>query len=272
MRLFFVLLLILFMNGCGAPGSPPHATEAGNRAREQAKQRGWELQKKIKLADSVTLDVCFIASGEFEMSSPPDEPGRDSNDLPRQKRSVDCFYIGICPVTQMQYSTVMDENPSTFLDKQCPIHIVTYSQAEAFCKKVSEMTHQTVRLPTEIEFEYAARAGESTPYSTGSDVNALAEEGWFAGNSESRPHPVGTKKPNAWGVFDTHGNVWQWCSDTPSIGLASDTSSPVHALRGGSWMDAPQYCRSASRTVALANFKNVNVGFRVVLIPDSNKP
>jgi formylglycine-generating enzyme required for sulfatase activity len=270
--LLFAAFIVPFMGGCGSANSPKHTAQARSRAIEQAKQLGFELQKKIVLREGVTLDLCFIPGGEFELGSPTGEIGRDANDLPCQKRVLESFYMSTCPVTQMQYSSVMGDNPSTFLDKEYAVHMVTYEQADEFCKKVAKITGQVVRLPNENEFEYACRADEGTPYSSGADATDLAEEGWFAGNSESRPHPVGKKRPNAWGVFDTHGNVWQWCSDTPEIILGSNASTPTHALRGGSWMDAPQFCRAASRVVAPAAFKNINVGFRIVLIPTKPAP
>jgi formylglycine-generating enzyme required for sulfatase activity len=150
--------------------------------------------------------------------------------------------------------------------------MVSLTDATEFCKKLSEKTRQAVRLPTEAEWEYACRAGTATAYSFGDADSALGDYAWYGSNSGNTTHPVGQKKPNAWGLYDMHGNVWEWCADwygsyptgavTDPQGAASGTS---RVLRGGSWFYNPSDCRSANRNGLTPDFRIINLGLRVVV-------
>ena len=132
---------------------------------------------------------------------------------------------------------------------------VSWDDAVSFCKKLSEKEGKRYRLPTEAEWEYACRAGTKTAYYTGDGEAALAEAGWYIANSDFKTHPVAQKKPNAWGLYDLHGNVYQWCSDVygpyngdatdPTGADASKEANSSRVLRGGSWINIPRVCRSA---------------------------
>jgi formylglycine-generating enzyme required for sulfatase activity len=134
---------------------------------------------------------------------------------------------------------------------------VSWDDAVEFCRKLSQASGKTVRLPTEAQWEYACRAGSKTRFSYGDDpdYSKLGDYAWYTANSESKTHPVGQKRPNEWGLYDMHGNVWQWCSDwyADSYANANNTdpqgpdSGSVRVLRGGGWGVTPQFCRSASR-------------------------
>jgi formylglycine-generating enzyme required for sulfatase activity len=150
--------------------------------------------------------------------------------------------MGVTEVTQAQYEAVMGTNPSYFKGQTNPVENAFWEDATEFCKKLSEKTRQTVRLPTEAEWEYACRAGTQTAFSFGDDPSALGDYAWHAGNSGERSHPVGQKKPNAWGLYDMHGNIWEWCADRYGKypkGFATDPSGPTtgdtRVSRGGSW-------------------------------------
>jgi formylglycine-generating enzyme required for sulfatase activity len=168
-----------------------------------------------------------------------------------QDQEIGSFKIGKYPVTQEQYQKVMGTNPSYFQNNpQNPVEMVTWFDAQAFCKKLSQITGKTYRLPTEAEWEYACRAGTTTRFYFGDDANQLKDYAWYGGNSNDTTHPVGQKKPNGWGLYDMSGNVWEWCEDS--------------CLRGGSWYYAPRSCHSAYRLRSFPGFRDFNYGFRVV--------
>jgi formylglycine-generating enzyme required for sulfatase activity len=183
-----------------------------------------------------------------------------------QDQKIGSFEIGKYPVTQEQYQAVMGVNPSYFQgNPQNPVEMVSWDDAQAFCIKLNGVTGHKYRLPTQEEWEYACRAGTTTDYYFGDDANQLGDYAWYEDNSglitypvgaAKSPnawlitHPVGQKLPNAWGLYDMSGNVWEWCIDK--------------WLRGGSWNDPPYCCRSANRDSSPPRgLRFNNVGFRV---------
>ena len=162
----------------------------------------------------------------------------------------------------------MGENPSKFKGANNPVEMVSWDDAVAFCVKLSALRAEVAaghvyRLPTEKEWEYACRAGTTTEYSFGDDAKDLDDYAWFDDNSDGTSHAVGEKLPNGWGLYDMHGNVWEWCEDL--VGS-------FRGLRGGSWLDGATLCRSASRgTVVPAYRSNGNGGFRLALSSPSGK-
>ena len=179
-------------------------------------------------------------------------------------------------VTQEQYQKVMGTNPSQFKGPQNPVEKVSWADAVEFCGKLSAMPAEKTaghvyRLPTEAEWEYACRSGTTTAYGFGDDASRLGDYGWFDGNSDSSTHPVGEKKPNAWGLYDMHGNVWEWCQDWygdyPS-GSTTDPTGPSSGSfrvdRGGSWCSSAGYCRSAYRYRNAPESRGNFLGFRVL--------
>ena len=166
-----------------------------------------------------------------------------------------------------------------------PAVYISWDDATEFCAKLTALEHksgkipanQTYRLPTEAEWEYACRAGTTTAYSFGDDESSLGEYAWYIHNSDSKLHEVATKKPNPWGLFDMHGNVWEWCEDWhedslsggndpkgPSAGSGDDRGGPV--VRGGYWSDPASYCRSALRTYYGPASRYDYGGFRIVRV------
>ena len=146
------------------------------------------------------------------MGSPAPYSSKDEQRV-HQVKITQPFYLGVYQVTQAEYQMVMGENPSHFHGETRPVERVSWAEAEAFCAKLSELEKTHYRLPTEAEWEYACRAGSKNEYCFGDDLRRLNYYAWHEGNSGAATHPVGTRKPNAWGFYDLHGNVWEWCSD-----------------------------------------------------------
>ena len=183
------------------------------------------------------------------------------------------FYMGKYSVTQEQYQAVIGTNPSHFNGKDNPVEMVSWTDVQVFCKKLTEQTMQTVRLPTEEEWEYACRAGTTTAYNSGDSSDDLDRVGWYAANSKHTTHPVGQKAQNAFGLFDMHGNVWQWCEDSydddedpsnsPAIARRLARQSIADPLRGGSWAQDSAGCRSAYPPREHSELRYNALGFRV---------
>jgi len=161
------------------------------------------------------------------------------------------FKVGKYPVTQEQYQEVMEINPSYFMNKpKNPVEQVSYGDAIVFCQKLSKITGKNYRLPTESEWEYACRANTDTAYYFGDDSKHLKDYAWYEDNSGLITHPVGLKLPNAWGLHDMHGNVWEWCQSVP---------------RGGAFDTCSYGCRSGEHNyVYNKESYGRNIGFRVV--------
>jgi formylglycine-generating enzyme required for sulfatase activity len=244
--------------------------------------------------DTITAllnSMVSIPSGTFMMGSTDNEDGRAEKHMPVHEVALRGFKIGAYEVTQQQYEAVMGYNPSHFQKangypdtKNNPVENVTWEEAMEFCNRLSAITHRTFSLPSEAQWEYACRAGSTTLYSFGDDDALLGKYAWCWQNSNNT-HPVGTKLPNFWGLYDMHGNVSEWCLDTDhdsydcEYGIApTDGSSwePVHyfdhVARGGSFIDElPWYFRSAYRESPSKKEYN-GLGFRIVEISFGSEP
>jgi formylglycine-generating enzyme required for sulfatase activity len=181
------------------------------------------------------------------------------------------FYMGIFPVTQAEWRAVMGYNPSQFPGDDRPVETVSWFDCQEFCEKMRGLTGKPVRLPTEAEWEYACRAGTTTEYSHGDGEDALKKVGWYYGNSNYQTHSVGKKKANQWGLFDNHGNVWEWCQDGPREYTAEDQTDPAgpsskdddRVVRGGCWGDPLESCRAACRESVAPAERDSFMGLRV---------
>jgi formylglycine-generating enzyme required for sulfatase activity len=232
-------------------------------------------------------NLVFIPPGTFRMGSPTNEVDRDVSEGPQTAVTISRgFWMGKYEVTQGEYLALMGRNPSNFIgDTNRPVEQVSWFESTNYCGKLTQReraagriaTNCVYRLPTEAEWEYAARGWTSTRFSYGDDpgYTDLANYAWYADNSGQTTHPVGLLLPNPWGLYDMHGNVWEWCQDRwalPQGGTALDPQGPAtgadRVFRGGSLYGPAAGMRSAERIFsAPPTTTMVNVGLRVVLAP-----
>ena len=216
------------------------------------------------------------------MGSPIIERGRKSDETQHQVTLTQGFYMQITEITQGQWQALMGSNPSYFpsCGNDCPVEKVSWDDVQTFISKMNQRGEGTYRLPTEAEWEYAARAGSTTAFAnggiTGTDCGLdpnLDAMGWYCYNSDKTTHPVAQKQHNAWGLYDMHGNVWEWCQDWYGdypTGLAIDPTGPVsgwsRAARGSSFELHADECRSAHRGAAEQFIRYYGCGARLVRV------
>ena len=248
-----------------------------------------------EVVNSIQMKLVLIPAGEFTMGSPEDERNRLPNEGPQHKvRITKAFYMGVHGVKQSEYEKVMGENPSNFTDNPAnPVEQVSWIDAVKFCTKLSKLPKERqagrkYRLPTEAEWEYACRAGTTTPFHYGAVLSSKRANfggkrvigGAEKGQSKNQTIKVGSYQPNAWGLYDMHGNVWEWCLDgvrNYSADAVEDPKGPEPddelpgpkgfepaVLRGGCWQDGARVCRSAARYCGAPSSLSNGKGFRVV--------
>ena len=247
-------------------------------------------QSPKEITNSIGMKLVLIPKGTFQMGSPFEVEGAGNDEEQHQVTISKDYYLGVTEVTQGQYEKVMGTNPSYF-QKQVirksdssmyPVEQVSWEDAVEFCKRLSELPEEkkaglAYRLPTEAEWEYGCRAGTKTAFSFDESSWSLGDYAWNSGNSNGQTHPVGEKKPNAWGLYDVHGNVWEWCSDWYGDYPKNAVTDPVGAnegsdrvLRGGCFNYVAAFCRSAIRDSSSFRFRYF--GFRVALSSPSGIP
>ena len=237
--------------------------------------RSWEIPH-------LGLKMIWIEPGTFLMGYLDEDEDLPHEEIPNgqpvtQVTLTQAFWLGQTAVTQGQYKEVMGNNPSYFKEagKDAPVENVSWDDAMAFCKNLTEQERTSGRLsgkgqytlPTEAQWEYACRAG-----TTGEYAGYLDSMAWYAPNSSGTTHPVGTKQPNAWSLYDMRGNVWDWCSDWFEIYKGGNVINPtgaksgsVRVARGGSWKSDVTCCSSSNRSRGLPGLRNDVAGFRVTL-------
>ena len=234
------------------------------------------------LGNGITLDMVAITGGTFLMGSPAGE-GYDA-EKPQHLVNVPSFYMGKYPITQNQYLAIMGVNPSHFQGGNLPVEKVSWLDAQKFCEKLSQKTPNRYRLASEAEWEYACRAGTTTPFYFGETITPelVNYNGGYPygdapkGEYRSKTTEVGKFPPNAFGLYDMYGNVWEWCQDSwnsnyqgaPTDGSSWNKNNDNYSylLRGGSWSHLASNCRSASRYDLTRDLYNSRIGFRVVLV------
>lgn len=243
-----------------------------------------QAQTPRGMTNSIGMKLVLLPAGTFVMGSPEDEEGAGDDENQHEVTISKEYYLGVHEVTQGQFEKLMGGNPSYFqaavLRKNDasghPVERVTWDDAVEFCQRLSELPEEKkagriYRLPTEAEWEYESRAGSRTAYSFGQNAQLLGDYAWYSRNSDRKTHPVGEKKPNAWGLYDMQGNAWEWCSDwygeypeKPVTDPSGPTDGTHRTYRGGSWDDGVPVFRSADRHAFAPSFGGVN-GFRVAM-------
>ena len=262
---------------------------------------GWQQQTehitvsgyKQELAKDIAITMVQVPDGSFQMGSPDTEADRRGNEGPQHRVQLQSFFIGQTPVTQVQWQVVagwpkqqleLEPQPSRFHGANRPVERVSWHEAVEFCRRLSARTGRDYGLPSEAQWEYACRAGSTTPFAFGETLTPeLANYDWTEtyasgpkGVSRQQTTEVGSFPANAWGLHDMHGNVWEWCLDpwhdsytgAPADGSAWTAGGGTsRLLRGGSWLYRPAGCRSAYRNRNLPGNRNLNFGFRVCCLP-----
>ncbi|OQX06327.1 MAG: hypothetical protein BWK80_50895, partial [Desulfobacteraceae bacterium IS3] len=231
----------------------------------------------------IGADFVYIPPGEFMMGSPENEPGRRDDETLHRARLTSGFYMQTTPVTQEQWKKLMGNSPSYFKGATLPVENVSWNEAVEFCEKLSRNTGKKYRLPTEAEWEYACRAGTDTPFSFGVCLSTdqanydgnYPLKGCPKGNYTGKTVSVASFPSNDWGLYDMHGNVWEWCQDwygNYSSNAVTDPTVPssglYRVLRGGSWLSLARLCRSANRDWESPVNQRSSLGFRMVLPQD----
>ena len=218
-------------------------------------------------------NMVYVAGGTFTMGA-TSEQGSDAfdNESPTHSVTLSSYYICKYEVTQALWRAVMGNNPSNFKGDNLPVECVSWDDCQTFINRLNSYTGRNFRLPTEAEWEFAARGGNYSRHYKYSGSNYISDVAWYDGNSSNRTHPVGTKQANELGLYDMSGNVWEWCSDwygSYSSYSQNDPTGPNsgsdRVLRGGSWCDGASYCRSSYRYYNSPGYRNINLGFRLVL-------
>ncbi len=252
------------------------ATELGNEdAKKELAKKETKKTEDIDIpktyTNSIGMKFILIPAGEFMM-------GSEENDSEKRVHKVKInkpFYLGIYPVTQREWKEVIGINPSYIKGDELPVENVSWDDVQEFIKKINEKEGTSkYRLPSEAEWEYAARAGTTTKYSFGDDESELGDFAWYADNSGSKTHEVGQKKPNSWGLYDMHGNVWEWVQDSwhdnykgaPEDGSAWEGDGSIRVFRGGGWGTDARSCRSAVRDYIDPGYRSYDLGFRLLRI------
>jgi formylglycine-generating enzyme len=273
-RLFYLFLAapLAGISGCGNKNDPPVIEKT--QAKEIAPPKPPE-----PFTNSIGMKFVWIPPGTFVMGSPKEEKERKSDEIQHKVIISRGFYMGACTVTQEQWREVMGSNPSKHNgDENLPVEMVCWDNCVEFIKNLRDKEKVPYRLPTEAEWEYACRAGSTTPFHFGETISTdqANYDGNFAygdgkkSGCRGKTTPVGRFPANAWGLHDMHGNVYQWCQDWYGDYPQKDEVDPQgpekgdqHVLRGGSWLNYPSNCRSANRYGNEPDIRNFNFGLRV---------
>jgi formylglycine-generating enzyme required for sulfatase activity len=237
--------------------------------------------------NSLGMEFVLIPSGEYDMGCSKEDSDCYSDEKPAHRVKITKpFYMSKYEVTQAQWQKLMGNNPSAFVGANCnspngcdnhPVENVSWNDVQKFIEFLNKKEKKIYRLPTEAEWEYAARGGSTTKYYFGNDESVLGEYAWYTNNSDSKTHPVGQKKPNGFGLYDMSGNVYEWTGDwfdssyynkfenQLAIDPKGAETGSIRVLRGGSWYYRPQSVRSSHRNDWLPDYRNDFIGFRFVL-------
>ena len=220
----------------------------------------------------VSFTMVFVEGGTFTMGATSEQGDDAGYGKPTHSVTLSDYYIGETEVTQALWKAVMGSNPSYFKGDNLPVDNVSYNDVKEFILKLNQKTGKTFRLPTEAEWEYAARGGGKSKGYKYSGSNNIDDVAWYEGNSNNKTHPVKTKRPNELGIYDMSGNVWEWCSDwwggyssNAQTNPQGPSSGSRRVFRGGSWLDNEWYCRLSYHNGINPSYRNSDLGFRLAL-------
>lgn len=254
--------------------------DSGSRSGGDSVSRNAGDTRTVSLGDGVEIEFVWIPAGEFTMGTVSSEGSWMHRPEEGPQHNVNIargFWIGKYEVTQRQYKHIMDDNPSYFNKSglDAPVDKVSWLDAKKFCKVASLKTAEKIRLPSEAEWEYACRAGTKDQFFSSEDQTAFWEYAWYSSNSGKKTHSVGEKKPNAWGIYDLHGNIKEWCEDSwhddysnaPADGSPwiDEKDASKRVLRGGCWVYDARLCHSAYRSWYDSKMGSNSSGFRIVV-------
>ncbi|MCQ2316172.1 MAG: formylglycine-generating enzyme family protein [Bacteroidales bacterium] len=225
--------------------------------------------------NGVSFEMVYVEGGTFTMGATSEqESDADRDEKPTHSVTLSDYYIGKFEVTQKLWEAVMGTNPSIWKAFDHPVECVSWNDAMEFCVELSRMTGRRFTLPTEAQWEYAARGGKKSTNAKYSGSSSAANVAWYVGNSGSKTHAVGTKSPNELGIYDMSGNVWEWCLDRKGSYSSASQTDPMgpssgsnRVLRGGSWNNFARGCRVSHRSNFAPGYSSFNSGFRLVLVP-----
>ena len=232
------------------------ARRAEQQKQEEARKKQEEENRRKAFAAKVMADMVYVEGGTFMMGALPNDKKALDSEKPRHQVTLSSFYISKYEVTQELWQAVMGSNPSLFKgDLQRPVECVSWNDCQTFIRKLNELTGEQFRLPTEAEWEYAARGGQKSRGYLYSGSNDIADVAWYDDNSGDGTHPVGRKQPNELGLYDMSGNVYEWCQDWYGPYSSSAQTNPTgpasasdRVYRGGSWFNFyARYCRASYR-------------------------
>ena len=217
------------------------------------------------------FEFVLIQPGTFRMGSPEDEINRWDDETRHRVTLTRPFYMQSTPVTQEQWESVMRNNPSYFKGENLPVEQVSWNDVQEFIARLNSSGEDVYRLPTEAEWEYCCRAGSQSAFYFGDDEAEMDDYAWYQHNSDGQIHPVGQKKPNAWGLYDMHGNVYEWVQDLYGAYTSDAVCDPQgpstgvgRVVRGGCWDYEARYARSANRGGNSPDYRYGYLGFRLV--------
>jgi len=227
----------------------------------------------IPVKNGINIEMVKVEAGSFNMGATPEMINPDTDEKPVHRVTLtNDYYIGKYEVTQALWQAVTDSNPSNFKGNDLPVEMVSWNDCQDFISKLNSMTGKRFHLPTEAQWEYAARGGKKSRGYQYSGSNTLGDVAWYSGNSCSRTHAVGTKQPNELGIYDMAGNVWEWCQDwygsyssSPQTNSTGAVSGSYRVFRGGSWYYSAWYCRTSYRRNGTPGFRDNDLGLRLVL-------
>jgi uncharacterized protein (TIGR02996 family) len=276
--------LVRLLHALRQPGSVglPRGTEAHKQRQAQEARLRELLASGVKSCqprrvNRIGMEFVLIPPGTFLMGSPPDEPERRSDEVQHRVTLTKGYWLGAYLVTLAQWQAIMGDRPRSSEGLDQPVAHVTWNECQRFCNALGERDGKRYRLPTEAEWEYACRAGTTTAFFFGDEVSTsqVSHERNEKGSPDRGTTPVGAFPPNAWGLFDMHGNLWEWCADWYAAYPEGDQIDPTAPakdgqpiVRGGCWHNPARYCRSAMRHCLPPNDPTHNVGLRVVLCRD----